>query len=112
MDAREVLVIGTINSFPFRLVTYPEVELTMLVLVVDIAPHYGMLLSRKWSAAMGGILQCDLTYATFHIGDKAIKVNREPWVNHILGEEIDKDATFFLDTGVNAFRGELIIQEG
>ena len=28
-----------------------------------------------------------------------------------MGEEIDKDATFFLDTGVNAFREELIIQE-
>ena len=28
-----------------------------------------------------------------------------------MGEEIDKDATFFLDTGVNAFRAELIVQE-
>ena len=60
---------------------------------------------------MGGSLQCDLTYANFHIGDKDIKVNREPRVNHILGEEIDKDTTCFLDTGVNAFRVELIIQE-
>ena len=93
MDAREVPVIGTINALPFKLVAYPEVELTMSVLVVDIPPHYGMFVSRKWSAAMGGSLQCDLTYATFHIGDKAIKVNREPRVSHILGEEIDKDAT-------------------
>ena len=91
--------------------TYPEVELTMSVLVVDIPPHYGMLLSIKWSAAMGGSLQCDLTYATFHIGDKAVRVNREPRVNHILGEDIDKDTTCFLDTGINAFRAELIIQE-
>ena len=54
IDAREVLVIWTINALPFRLATYPEVELTMSVLVVDIPPHYGMLLSRKWSVAMGG----------------------------------------------------------
>ena len=47
MDAREVPVIGTINSLPFKLARYPEVELTMLVLVVDIPPNYGMLLSRK-----------------------------------------------------------------
>ena len=59
---------------------------------------------------MGGSLQCDLTYATFHIGDKAVEVNKEKRVSHILGEEIDKDATCFLDTGVNAFRAELIIQ--
>ena len=111
MDAREVLVIGTINALPFRLVAYPEVELTMSVLVVDIPPHYGMFLSRKWSATMGGSLQYDLTYANFHIGDKVFKVNREPRVSHILGKEIDKDATCFLDTSVNAFRSELIIQE-
>ena len=65
MDAREFLVIGTINALPFKLATYPKAELTMSVLVVDIPPHYGMLLSRKWSAAMGGSLQCDLSYATF-----------------------------------------------
>lgn len=111
MDAREVSVISTITYLPFKLVAYPEVELTMLVLVVDIPIHYGMLLSRKWSATMGGSLQCDLTYATFHIRDKAIKFDREPRVNHILGEEIDKESTCFLDTGVNAFRVELIIQE-
>ena len=60
---------------------------------------------------MGGSLQCDLTYVTFHIGDKVVKVNRKQRVSHILGEEIDKDATCFLDTGVNAFKAELIIQE-
>ena len=47
MDAREVLVRGTINSLPFKLATYPKVELTMLVILVDIPPHYGMLLSKK-----------------------------------------------------------------
>ena len=111
MDAKEVPVIGTINALPFKLATYPEVELTMSILVVDIPPHYGMLLSRKWSATMGGSLQCGLTYATFHIGDKAVKVNRELRASHIFGQEIDKDSTCFLDTGVNAFRDELIIQE-
>ena len=109
MDSREVPVIGTITTLPFKLAAYPKVELTMSVLVVDIPPHYGMFLSRKWSAAMEGSLQCDLTYATFHIGDKDVKVDREPRVSHILGEEIDKESTCFLDTGVNAFREELII---
>jgi hypothetical protein len=87
MDAREVPVIGTINALPFKLAAYPEVELTMSVLVVDIPPHYGMLLSRKWSAAMWGSLQCDLTYATFHIGNKAVKVLREPRVNYIFDKK-------------------------
>lgn len=56
MDVREFLVIGTINYFPFKLVVYPDVDLTMIVLVVDIPPQYIMFISRKWSVAMGGIL--------------------------------------------------------
>ena len=79
MDAREVPVIGTINAFSFKLAAYPE--LTMSVLVVDTPPHYGMLLSRKWNAVMQGSLQCDLSYETFHIGDRAVRVDREPRVN-------------------------------
>ena len=53
MDSREVLVIGTINALPYKLVVYPDVDLTMTVLVVDIPSRNGMLLSRKWSATMG-----------------------------------------------------------
>ena len=68
MDGRGFLVIGTISALPFKLATYHKAELTMSILVVDIPPHYGMLLSRKWSATMGGSLQCDLSYAAFHIG--------------------------------------------
>ena len=56
MDAKEVHVIGTINALPFRLVAHPDEELTMSILVVDIPPQYGMFLSRKWSATMGGSL--------------------------------------------------------
>ena len=60
---------------------------------------------------MRGILQCDLSYATFHIGDKVVRVDKKPRVNHIFRNEINKDSTYFLDIGVNAFRVELIIQE-
>ena len=60
---------------------------------------------------MGGSMQCDLSYATFKVREKAIKVNREPRVTHIFEENIDKDTNCFIDTDVNAFRAELIIQE-
>ena len=56
MGKREVTIIGTINALPYKLFAYPNKELTMSILVVDIPPQYGMLLSRKWSAAMGGSL--------------------------------------------------------
>lgn len=38
MDSREVPVIGTIKALPYRLVSYPNKQLTMSDLVVDIPP--------------------------------------------------------------------------
>ena len=65
MKKREVVVIGTINAFPYKLTTYHDKELTMSVLVIDIWPKYGILLCRKWSVTMLGSIQCDLSHATF-----------------------------------------------
>ena len=36
----------------------------MEILVVDIAPKYGMLLSCSWGANLQGSLQLDMSYAT------------------------------------------------
>ena len=55
LNSRDVLVIGTITALPYKLVAYPNSDLTISV-IVDILSHYGMLLSRKWSASMGGSL--------------------------------------------------------
>ena len=56
MDSSEVSVTGTINALPYKLAAYPDADLIMTILVVDISPRYGMLLSRKWSATMGASL--------------------------------------------------------
>lgn len=54
MDSRKVLVIGVINKVPYKLEALREKELFTSITVVDIPPTYGMLLSREWSASMGG----------------------------------------------------------
>ena len=108
MDKREVIVIGTINALPYRLTACPNKELTMSVLVVDIPPQYGMLLSRKWSACMGGSLQCDLSFSTFNIFENLVKINREPKSIYMIVEEVEDDMTNFVDTDVNAFRVEVL----
>jgi hypothetical protein len=41
----------------------------MDVVVIDVPDAWGMLLSRKWVATLGGNLQMDLTYATIPIGN-------------------------------------------
>ena len=80
----------------------------MSVLVVDIPPQYGMLLSRKWSATMGGILQCDLSFDTFNIDGNLVKINREPKSIYMIVEDIEDDMTNFVDTNINAFRVEVL----
>ena len=109
MDSREVLVMGTINSLPYKLATYLDADFTMTILVVDIPLRYRMLLSRKWSAAMGGSLQCDLSFYTFQVDNKSIKITREPRVNHMVEEHIaakEMDETCFLNTNIDSFRAE------
>jgi hypothetical protein len=39
----------------------------MDVVIADIPPKYGMLLSRSWGAKLGGSLQLDMSYATIPI---------------------------------------------
>lgn len=108
MDKREVAIIATINALPYRLSTYPEKELTMSVLVVDIPPQYGMLLSRKWSATMGGSLQCDLSHAMFQIDNKVVKINREPKCFYMIVEDENDNMACFVDTYVDSFRAECV----
>ena len=79
----------------------------MIVLVVDIPPQYGMLLSRKWRVAMGGSLQCDLSFSTFNIDGNLVKINREPKSIYMIEEETEDDMTNFVDTDVKAFRAKV-----
>ena len=80
----------------------------MSELVLDIPPQYGMLLSRKWSATMGGSLQCDLSFATFNIDGNFVKINREPKSIYMIVEDIEDEMTNFVDIDVNAFRDEVL----
>ena len=42
----------------------PSKHMVMDVVVVDIPPKFGMLLSRSWAANLKGIFQMDMSYAT------------------------------------------------
>lgn len=80
----------------------------MSVLFVDIPPQYGMLLSRKLSAAIGGNLQCNFSFATFNIEGNLIKVNREPKSIYMIEEDVEDNMTNFVETDINAFKAEVL----
>jgi hypothetical protein len=66
-DLRKVKCIGMIKDLVVNLAQIPVKSVLMDVVVADIPPKYGMLLSISWGAKLGGSLQLDITYATILI---------------------------------------------
>ena len=64
MDAREVEVVGIILNLQVKLAKYLDIDMSMDVVVIYVPDNWGMLLSRKWAATLGGYIQMDWTYTT------------------------------------------------
>ena len=47
MDAREVDVVGIILNLQVKLAKYPDINMTMDVILIDVSNNWGMILSRK-----------------------------------------------------------------
>ena len=54
MDAREVEVVGIILNLHVKLAKYPDIDMSMDVVVIDVPDNWGMLLSRKWVQRLVG----------------------------------------------------------
>jgi hypothetical protein len=78
MDSREVETHGIILNLQVKLAAYPNITFPMDILVIDVPDAWGMLLSRKWVATLGGTLQMDLSYATIPSSENSfVKLHRE-----------------------------------
>jgi hypothetical protein len=68
----------------------PMKSVAMDIVVVDVPPKFGMLLSRSWIKRLGGTLQVDLMYATILVfrGDHR-RLYREAQLAYIIGDEAD-----------------------
>ena len=64
MDSRPVEVEGMIENHLVRLAKYPNIQITVDILVINVPDKWERLLSRKWGATLGGSIQMDWTYAT------------------------------------------------
>jgi ribonuclease HI len=63
-DSRKVKFLGLIKDLVVPLSQIPATNMVMNVVVVDIPPKFGMLLSRSWVAKLKGNLQMDMSYTT------------------------------------------------
>jgi hypothetical protein len=66
-DSSKVRCIGLIKDLCITLVQIPTKSMVMDVVVADIPPKYGMLLSQSCGAKLKGTLQLDMSYATVPI---------------------------------------------
>jgi hypothetical protein len=63
-DSRRVQCLGVIKDLAVSLFQLPMKSVVMDIVIADIPPKFGMLLSRSWIKKLGGTLQMDLTYCT------------------------------------------------
>ena len=70
-DSKRVQCIDLIKYVVVGLTQVPTKTVVMDIMVADIPPNFGMLLSRSWEENIKGTMQMDLTYATIPVfGDK------------------------------------------
>jgi len=66
---------------------YPAKTILMDVVVADIPPKYGMLLSRSWGEKLQGSLQLDMSYATISVFGQPKRLYRETLMKYVVSSE-------------------------
>jgi hypothetical protein len=66
-DLRKFKCLGLIKDLVASLAQIPLKNMVMDVVMVDVPPNFGMLLSRSWASKLKVTLQMDMSYATIPI---------------------------------------------
>ena len=66
-DSKDVKCLGGIKDIVVNLTQLPIKSVIMDVVVANITPKLGMLISRSWDKKVGGTLQMHLSYASIHV---------------------------------------------
>jgi hypothetical protein len=87
-DSRKVQCLGVIKDLVVSLFQLPMKSMVMDIVVADVPPKFGMLLSRSWIKRLGGTLQMDLTYDTIPVfGGEHRRLYRESQLAYIVSDE-------------------------
>jgi hypothetical protein len=87
-DSRKVQCLGIIKDLVVTLFHLPMKSVVMDIVVADVPPKFGMLLSRSWIKILGGTLLMDLTYATIPlVGGEHRRLYREAQLAYIISDE-------------------------
>ena len=76
-DSSRVKCLGLIKDLCVSLTQIPAKCMVMDVVVADVPPKYGMLLSRSWGAKLQGKMHMDGSYATIPLFGQLRRLYRE-----------------------------------
>ena len=79
--------------------------MVMDVVVADVPPKYGMLISRSWGAKLQGTMQMDMTYATIPVFSQPRRLYRESLMKFMVSsQEKSKNSPLFsVHTDLDSF---------
>ena len=83
-DSSRVRCIGLIKDLVVSLDQIPMKNVLLDVVVADIPPGFGMLLSRSWVAKLKGTLQLDFSYATILVFGQMRKLYQEQKMKYMI----------------------------
>ena len=87
-NSRKVKCLELIKDLGITLTQLPMKSMMMDIVVADVSPKFGMLLSRGWIKRLGGTLQNDLSYATVPaFGGESRRLYREALLAYIISDE-------------------------
>ena len=87
-DSRKVKCLGLIKDLAITLSQLPMKSMMMDIVVADVPPKFGMLLSRGWIKRLGGSLQNDLSYGIIPVFEgESKRLHREVQLAYIISDE-------------------------
>jgi len=96
-DSRKVKCFGLIKDLAVTLTQVPMKTMVMDVVVAEIPPKFGCLLSRSWTKRLGGTLQMDLSYALIPVfGGENRKLYRESQLAYIISDTKSFKSSYLL----------------
>jgi hypothetical protein len=114
-DSRKVKCLGLIKDLVVSLAQIPSKNMVMDVVVADIPPKFGMLLSRSWAAKLKGTLQMDMSYATIPIFGQDRRLYREVLLKYMVRSKTQPNnhPIYSIDTevGSSIFYNDLSFEE-
>jgi hypothetical protein len=104
-DSRKFKCLGLIKDLAVTLTQTSMKTMVMDVVVADIPPKFGCLLSRSWMKRSGGTLQMDLSYAIIPVfGGVNKRLYRESQLAYIISDEQNPSnhPIYSVDTGMGS----------